>query len=313
MSRQRMPIMEDILGNRGVGLLKAGFDDGKYMALAVETKAEADLYIGVINAASDTDVVRINAQAASDIYWHGDKDTYDVKEFGSLNLPYPNMWMEWQVTGNVKFKNNEVVNLTPGWHSAAYVQELDVETETIGVDPHAKHAFMVTPFIRQLEHSITGLCINPQIVVSMDDLYRPISTRYLTMGGNWPSSDEVASRAADGFGAVCLAINLMHCRNVTVEDSGPIKYRQTTKEKRARAPRLEYKTITLPGGAYVSQPGKGEPGAAPLHRVRGHFKTYTAEAPLMGKHVGTYWWGWQVRGKSENGVRVSDYKLGVPS
>ena len=110
-----------------------------------------------------------------------------------------------------------------------------------------------------------------------------------------------------------LALNLMNCRNVTMENSGPIKYRQTTKEKRARAPRLEYKTITLPGGAYVSQPGKGEPGAAPLHRVRGHFKTYTAEAPLMGKHVGTYWWGWQVRGKSENGVRVSDYKLGVPS
>jgi hypothetical protein len=25
--------------------------------------------------------------------------------------------------------------------------------------------------------------------------------------------------------------------------------------------------------------------------VDGHFKTFTAEAPLFGKHVGTYWWG----------------------
>lgn len=23
----------------------------------------------------------------------------------------------------------------------------------------------------------------------------------------------------------------------------------------------------------------------------GHYKTYTEDAPLMGKHVGRYWWG----------------------
>lgn len=46
-----------------------------------------------------------------------------------------------------------------------------------------------------------------------------------------------------------------------------------------------------------------------LHRVRGHFKTFTADRPLLGQHVGTYWWGWQIRGKAENGINVSDYRL----
>jgi hypothetical protein len=38
--------------------------------------------------------------------------------------------------------------------------------------------------------------------------------------------------------------------------------------------------------------------------VRGHFKTYTAEA----KHVGTYWWQPAIRGDREHGVVQSSYK-----
>ncbi len=40
-----------------------------------------------------------------------------------------------------------------------------------------------------------------------------------------------------------------------------------------------------------------------------HFKHYNAERPLMGKHVGTYWWGWQVRGEAEHGMVVADYEV----
>ena len=47
--------------------------------------------------------------------------------------------------------------------------------------------------------------------------------------------------------------------------------------------------------------------------LRGHFKTFTEDAPLFGKVVGTFWWGWQVRGTAKNGVIVSDYKIGDAS
>ena len=35
----------------------------------------------------------------------------------------------------------------------------------------------------------------------------------------------------------------------------------------------------------------------------------TPEAPLLGKHVGTYWWAAQARGKSEHGVVEKDYRV----
>jgi hypothetical protein len=43
--------------------------------------------------------------------------------------------------------------------------------------------------------------------------------------------------------------------------------------------------------------------------ARGHFKTYTPDAPLLGRHVGTYWWEPQVRGRKELGSVVKDYAL----
>ena len=46
-----------------------------------------------------------------------------------------------------------------------------------------------------------------------------------------------------------------------------------------------------------------------LHTVRGHFAHYTADAPLFGKYVGTWWRPWHVRGNPDHGVVVSDYKL----
>jgi hypothetical protein len=43
--------------------------------------------------------------------------------------------------------------------------------------------------------------------------------------------------------------------------------------------------------------------------VRGHFKTFTAEKPLMGRAVGTYSWGWQLRGDPKRGIVISDYQF----
>ena len=75
---------------------------------------------------------------------------------------------------------------------------------------------------------------------------------------------------------------------------------------------VSYHTIVLPsvrpsGGS--ADPAQGTLAEQPLHKVRGHFKTYTAEAPLLGRHTGTYWWGHQVRGSREHGEVVSDYRL----
>lgn len=37
--------------------------------------------------------------------------------------------------------------------------------------------------------------------------------------------------------------------------------------------------------------------------------TFTEDAPLLGKHVETYWWGWQVRGHEGTGFIEKTYAL----
>lgn len=114
---------------------------------------------------------------------------------------------------------------------------------------------------------------------------------------------------------VCLiALGLINCRNVTVWDGGRIRQGRSGSEKRRGLPaqELRYSTIILPGGG-SERVGTGPSShhrASAVHRVRGHFKTYTADAPLMGRHVGTFWWGWQIRGSIESGVIESDYRFG---
>jgi hypothetical protein len=46
-----------------------------------------------------------------------------------------------------------------------------------------------------------------------------------------------------------------------------------------------------------------------LHICRGHFKTFSEESPLFGKHTGTYWWESQVRSKAELGIVEKDYRI----
>lgn len=108
----------------------------------------------------------------------------------------------------------------------------------------------------------------------------------------------------------CSVITFMNCKNVTVTDGGKVHIPRTTSEKRRRPPDVRYRTIVLPGTTGGNR-GKGAltREELALHKVRGHFKTFTPERPLMGKHVGTYWWGWQVRGAAEHGVNVNDYRV----
>lgn len=110
---------------------------------------------------------------------------------------------------------------------------------------------------------------------------------------------------------VWIALQLINCRNVSTALRGSVFHRSGS-EKRRGEPVVKYHTIVLPGMATTGgRGGRKSRRVDPLamHKVRGHFKTFTAERPLLGRHVGTYWWGWQVRGSKDHGVVVSDYKV----
>jgi hypothetical protein len=46
-----------------------------------------------------------------------------------------------------------------------------------------------------------------------------------------------------------------------------------------------------------------------IHIVRGHFKRYTEDFPLLGRHIGTYWWNPTIKGRNTNGEVVKTYTI----
>ena len=121
--------------------------------------------------------------------------------------------------------------------------------------------------------------------------------------------DESIEFVAAPLRPAALAIGLMNCKNVRTQarTTGNVYNRR----KRKQSPKLDYHVIVLPGPAGGGASAGGHRDLR-QHKVRGHFKTYTAEKPLMGRHVGTYWFAWHLRGDAERGRIVADYKLENP-
>lgn len=110
-----------------------------------------------------------------------------------------------------------------------------------------------------------------------------------------------------------FAINtfaLLNCKNVLLEDRDP---NQVARHRRKRQGKtgIEWKVLSVQrvGAA------RGQSGAAAsdkltrAHLVRGHFKTYTKEAPLLGRAVGRFWWSPVARGNAERGAILKDYSV----
>lgn len=217
-----------------------------------------------------------------------------------IHPPYPLMWAEWTVPQRVRDKvmpvnmacalsHSDMINdqqLPSGWNFVTY----------LGIAGQSKWA-------------CPGIGIN----IKLDKLGRYSTSQSFVAQGrpNFLRDSPETEAWLKGQLTVCVvALSLMNCKNVTTSTPKEIGFRRTGSEKRRGIParKIKYHTIILPGGGSQSD-GQGGHRATALHRVRGHFKTFTAEKPLMGKHVGTYWWGWQVRGNAEKGMVVSDYTL----
>lgn len=113
-----------------------------------------------------------------------------------------------------------------------------------------------------------------------------------------------------------LAHSLLNCKNVEVESNAPPAKLSKRHQRKHGKPLVTFKTLKVNpmGGRRSSGGGGGKSvdiggGHVSLHIVRGHFKTYTAERPLLGKHTGTYWWSANVRGSADAGVVVKNYEV----
>lgn len=221
-----------------------------------------------------------------------DDDTIGLKAIESLGpqrLPFPALWIEFALA-------EDEDSLTP---MAAYAMTTD-------------YGYGIA-FFRQLPGGHFS-CL--QLVEQVEaDEQGVVSTLY----AKWAIDGREAEPVGDDDQIAMLhvtlpvmwAIGLMNCRNVHTVEITP-EPRRTKKQRRPRRAGVSYHTIVLPSVRHSGgrlDPAQGTLASQPLHKVRGHFKTYTADAPLLGKHVGTYYWHHQVRGSRDNGEVVSDYRM----
>lgn len=189
--------------------------------------------------------------------------------FGTLIQEKTDMWKQKEVSvSDLRSFDFTVTSLMIGPED-----DRNPKIQTVAISP-----FVGIPSVE--ESSKTFLSIH--LIVS------PAFSQYLQEDGNWMKVATINEVMAYYF------LKLLSCKNIIVQ-----KEYSGDKNKKKRIPSLEYNTIHIrvPGNKYVYQNKEYE--SIPFHdrekfgmtgQKRGHFKTYTEEKPLFGRHTGTWWW-----------------------
>lgn len=272
-------------------------------------------------------VVHVVADDVARMYWQSEQIAWDsTSDFGPLRPPFDYMWIEGRVPADVfagggwqhiaeseRMTNGSIVTVQPAagqheWeHFTGYTPTDGLIVSMAHFSALPDGPVMAMPCGSRLHISEDGDYIGRVIITPESERWDLIATRISKAAMD-------AMIASEGMAAhvAMLAISLMNCKNVQLEDHEPSAKVSKRHKDRTGVPLVRYTTIALPK---PSGPSKAEMTSAvgepqPWHLVRGHFKTYTQDAPLFGSRVGTWWWGWQTRGSAKNGLVVKDYEVG---
>lgn len=106
-----------------------------------------------------------------------------------------------------------------------------------------------------------------------------------------------------------MAINFCHCKNIKLNQNSFEEWIIKNRIKHNKIPVDKFYTLEIsPFKSTVSGDNGELTGEYRHHICRGHFKNFTAERPLLGRHVGMYWWEQQFRGNKEKGEVIKDYE-----
>jgi hypothetical protein len=113
-----------------------------------------------------------------------------------------------------------------------------------------------------------------------------------------------------------LTLSFLHCKNVSIHNITPPKKLSRKHQKKRGRGLVRYHILDIdPMRKLLERYRTGSQLSfrKALHICRGHFKTFTSDAPLLGRHTGTYWWAPHVRGDKSTGVILKDYRVNAPS
>ena len=284
-----------------------------------------------------------NIQEIADIYYADPNETNLHGDFGPIRLPYSHAWFEF--TDRARQRPEEEAEAI-GWagevHYAVEMVEQAIPDDAIpelivaitqkGGSQFGKSGLWLGDavscirargFIKSPTETPAAAMATMQTIIRKIEAFlyvdkdgKPIDIYYAIDAPGMPADAQHYLKESFGsfLHAAWMAVGIANCKNITTSTATT---RPTTskKDRKKRRPETTYQVINLPTptrrGGTKAKPGEdsGEKSPTRLHTVRGHFKTYTKEKPLMGMHVGTYWWSWTARGNADNGEIISTYNV----
>lgn len=236
--------------------------------------------------------VFVDAKAAAQLMASDGVDFEHSSDYPPIRAPYPEMWFEWQLGGSQWFAM-AAENSSAEWpmHTPRGASRTIC---IVGGGMRDGAVYVLPAFLVAHANELGDVLGDTRIG----------RTRFQGIAKTITSAESISE-----LEPAALAIGLMNCKNIDLSPPKQVHLKRSGRDKRrGESSAIKYRTIVLPsapnGG---TETGDGTPKA--LHKVRGHFKTYTAERPLMGKLVGTYWWNWSYRGNADYGKVISDYRL----
>ena len=106
-------------------------------------------------------------------------------------------------------------------------------------------------------------------------------------------------------------LKMLNCKNIGIKSIRRKSKTMSKKNKLRIDPRkFEYRVIDLdltPTEKINYEDSEVTGSYKGMHECQGHFKEFTKEKPLFGKHVGLWWWGHQIRGGKKDKIISKEY------
>jgi hypothetical protein len=233
-----------------------------------------------------------------------------------LNLPFPNMWMEWKRLGPI---TDEDGTPTMGWVDCAVLlaeegDELFIATtwedarREVVARTYPIPMFTTTKIPRDIFHSegdIGDITLTTRVTAAGEYLAERVLGR---------TEEEEKVRIAESTNellwGVIWTLLLLSCNNISLVETKPF-HRSTKRQKDPT--RVIYHELAVqvpPGGKRTrSESMLDEQAGTAFHVRRGHFADYTKGKGLFGKYHGKYWIPATTVGDIDYGTVIKSYKL----
>jgi len=251
----------------------------------------------------------------------------------NVKCPYPEMWIDY----NIKEGNPPVGDQEPSSKRGIYICEIFKDTLLCHIVSYADQDKIWLPAFAQHLYLINNKFENrPDVMAFLDnkwsgdakkEMLETIKTNNYTFISISHLMNQMANEGDKGRDSVFahldqdrnelaiinMTLKLLCCKNIISEDIQPIKL--VKKKKRIvsmpdkRKATFKVLKLLLPKTRKKRKVNKSTNEHVRVHFCRGHFKTYTKDAPLFGKIIGTFWWQPNVRGTTSEGISLKTYEL----